>query len=123
MRWALRSSAWTVSLEQPIRAGEDSGELGDLIGDKESPDPIEQVEGHLLLERVEQAMLAELTPREAHILRLRYGLNGRQTYSLHEIGEKFGLSRERIRQIEAEALGKLRRIFGVGEPETLPGNV
>jgi RNA polymerase primary sigma factor len=61
-------------------------------------------------------MLAELTPREARILRLRYGLNDRQPYNLSEIGKKLGLSRERIRQIEAEVLDKLRQVCQANEP-------
>jgi len=114
VRWAIRSSAQTVSLEQPLCAEEDADALGDLIDDKDAPDPIEQAERQLLPEMIE-AMLAELTPREARILRLRYGLNGHRAHNLREIGAKFGLSRERIRQIEAEALEKLRLIFGTGE--------
>ena len=54
------------------------------------------------------AMLTELTPREARVLRLRYGLDGNEAHTLKEMGEKLGLSRERIRQIEREALRKLR---------------
>lgn len=114
VHWAIRSSAETVSLEQPACAEEDASELGDLIGNKGTPDPIEKAERHLLVEMIE-GMLVELTPREARILRLRYGLNGDRAYNLREIGEKFGLSRERIRQIEAEALKKLRLIFGTSE--------
>jgi RNA polymerase primary sigma factor len=102
MRWAIRP----LSLEQPVgETGE--AELGDFIEDERTCEPEEFTDIHLLDEALEE-LLSELTAREARILRLRYGLQDGQTRTLQEVAEKFGLSRERIRQIEREALAKLR---------------
>jgi RNA polymerase primary sigma factor len=104
MRWASRP----LSLEQP--AGKDGDvELGYFVEDEGMPQPEEMADIRLLDETLE-TLLSSLTPREARILRLRYGLQDGQTRTLKEVGEKFGLSRERIRQIEKEALAKLRLV-------------
>jgi RNA polymerase primary sigma factor len=104
MRWASRP----LSLEQP--AGKDGDvELGYFVEDEGMPQPEEMADIHLLDQTLE-TLLSSLTPREARILRLRYGLQDGQTRTLKEVGEKFGLSRERIRQIEKEALAKLRLV-------------
>ncbi len=111
VRQVIRSLAWPISLEQPLQTEEDSVAQVNLISDKLALDPSEHTERHLLLEKIEQAMLVQLTPREARIVCLRYGLNGCPTCNLSEIGRKFGLSRERIRQLEAQAMDKLRQFF------------
>jgi RNA polymerase primary sigma factor len=104
MRWASRP----LSLEQPI-GDEGDTELGDFVEDEDTLQPDEMTDEHLLNETV-VALLDRLTPREARILRLRYGLDDGQTRTLHQVAEKFGLSRERIRQIEREALAKIRLV-------------
>jgi RNA polymerase primary sigma factor len=96
----------TVSLERPI--GEDEkNALGDFVEDVKAEDP-EQAAGLLGLKETIDWALDTLTPRQARILRLRCGLADGREYTLEEVGQKFGLTRERIRQIEAEALRKLR---------------
>ena len=106
VQWMLKVSWRPLSLEHPVGEEEDS-ELGNFIEDDTTPTPTQSAYQNLLHEKVEE-VLSTLTPREARILRLRFGLqNGRQ-YTLEEVGQKFGLTRERIRQIEGKALRRLR---------------
>ncbi len=96
-----------VSLDEPI--GEDGEtDLQSYIENQNAPNPFSEVRQNLLAEDVLDA-LNELTEREAEILTLRYGLNGAQKHTLKELGEIFGITRERIRQIQKGALRKLRR--------------
>ncbi|MGC9489727.1 MAG: RNA polymerase sigma factor RpoD [Thermovirgaceae bacterium] len=95
-----------VSLETPIGEEEDS-QLGDFLEDKELPSPDDAAAGQLLREQLE-GMLEDLTEREKEVLRLRFGLEDGHPYTLEEVGRRFGVTRERIRQIEAKALRKLR---------------
>ena len=95
-----------ISLETPIEEDADS-EFGDFIEDKSSPQPAEVVTHNLLREHLEQ-VLARLPEREAHILQLRYGLLDGETHTLEEVGRKIGVTRERVRQLEAQALNRLR---------------
>ncbi|WP_374686495.1 sigma-70 family RNA polymerase sigma factor [Promineifilum sp.] len=106
VRWMLRTSRQPVHLERPV-GDESDAELGDFIEDIEAPAPAETVAQTMLTEEVGD-ILDQLTPREARILRLRYGLQDGESRTLKEVGEMFGLSRERIRQLEKEALRKLR---------------
>lgn len=106
VRWMLRVSRHPVSLERPVGEEEDS-ELGNFIEDEDAPLPPDAAYHHLLQEKLED-VLSTLTPREARILRLRFGLQNGRSYTLEEVGKKFGLTRERIRQIEGQALRKLR---------------
>jgi RNA polymerase primary sigma factor len=106
VEWLLRVSRRPVSLEKPVGEEEDS-ELGDFIEDQDALSPVETTYQHLLGDKLEE-VLSTLSPREARILRLRFGLHDGRSYTLKEVGEKFGLTRERIRQIEAEALDRLR---------------
>ncbi len=106
IRWMLRVSHRPCSLEKPVGEEEDS-ELGSFIEDKSSPSPTDAAAENMLKERMEE-LLNTLTPREARILKLRFGLDNGRSYTLEEIGRKFGLTRERIRQIQMEALRKLR---------------
>ena len=92
--------------ERPVGEEEDS-ELGNFIEDEDAPTPPDSAYHHLLQEKLED-VLSTLTPREARILRLRFGLQNGRSYTLEEVGKKFGLTRERIRQIEGQALRKLR---------------
>jgi RNA polymerase primary sigma factor len=106
VRWMLKVSWQPLSLERPVGEEEDS-ELGNFIEDESSPTPPQSAYQNLLREKVEE-VLATLTPREARILRLRFGLHNGRSYTLEEVGQKFGLTRERIRQIEGKALRRLR---------------
>ena len=95
-----------VSLETPIGEEEDS-HLGDFIPDDDSPAPAEAASYELLKEQLEE-VLHTLTSREEHVLKLRFGLEDGRTRRLEEVGKEFNITRERIRQIEAKALRKLR---------------
>ncbi len=106
VQWMLKVSWRPLSLERPVGEDEDS-ELGSFIEDEATPTPTQSAYQHLLGEKVEE-MLATLSPREARILRLRFGLLNGRSYTLEEVGQKFGLTRERIRQIEGKALRRLR---------------
>ncbi len=106
VRSMMDASQHAIALERPVGDDGDS-EFGDFIEDQETPEPAEAAAHHLLQETIED-VLSELTPRQAHILRLRFGLGGGEQHTLEEIANKFGLSRERIRQLEKEALRRLR---------------
>ena len=106
VRWLMRVSRRPLSLERPVGEEKDS-ELGEFIEDEDSPTPPDMATQNLLAEQVEK-ILSTLTPREARILRLRFGLQDGHAYTLKEVGAKFGLTRERIRQIERQALRRLR---------------
>jgi RNA polymerase primary sigma factor len=106
VRGMMDASQHAIALERPVGDDGDS-EFGDFIEDQESPSPVESATQHLLQETIEE-VLSELTPRQSHILRLRFGLGGGDPHTLEEIANKFGLSRERIRQLEKEALRRLR---------------
>ena len=95
-----------VSLETPIGEEEDS-HLGDFIEDEAAPAPAEAASFMLLREQLEE-VLETLTDREKNVLRLRFGLEDGRSRTLEEVGQSFGVTRERIRQIEAKALRKLR---------------
>jgi RNA polymerase primary sigma factor len=95
-----------VSLEAPVADGEESC-LGDLIKNERSPDPEEEVI-YLKFQEETRRVLATLSPREEKIIRMRFGINEKSDYTLEETGNVFGVTRERIRQIEATALRKLR---------------
>ncbi len=101
-----RSSRHAASLEQPV-GDENDSEFGDFIEDRDSPSPVEMAIQHILQEAIEE-VLSELSDRQSHILRLRFGLSGHDTHTLEEIANIFCLSRERIRQLEKEALRQLR---------------
>ena len=105
--WMLRVSWLPLSLESPINDDEEDSELGQFVEDQNTPTPIQSAYTKLLREKVEE-VLETLPPREARILRLRFGLENGRTYTLEEVGQKFGLTRERIRQIESKALRRLR---------------
>ena len=95
-----------VSLETPIGEEEDS-HLGDFIPDTDNPEPAEAASTTILREVIERE-LSTLTPREAHVIRLRFGLYDGRSRTLEEVGKEFDITRERIRQIESKALRKLR---------------
>ena len=102
----LRVARRPLSLEMPTDEEGDS-ELGDFIRDEESPAPDERVTSEMLRELL-RTILQDLPPREVRILQMRYGLVDGETYTLEEVGKKLGVTRERVRQIEAQALSRLR---------------
>ncbi len=106
VRAMMDASQHAIALERPVGDDGDS-EFGDFIEDQETISPVDSATQNLLEETIEE-VLAELTPRQSHILRLRFGLGGGEPHTLEEIANKFGLSRERIRQLEKEALRRLR---------------
>ena len=106
VREIMRVAQEPVSLEMPIGEEEDS-HLGDFIPDDEAPAPADAA-SHTLLRETLGDVLDSLTPREEKVLRLRFGLEDGRSRTLEEVGKEFNVTRERIRQIEAKALRKLR---------------
>jgi len=106
VQWMLKVSWQPLSLESPI-GEEDDSELASFVEDDTTPTPTQTVFQNLLREKLDH-VLSTLSPREARILRLRFGLSNGRSYTLEEVGRKFGLTRERIRQIEGKALRRLR---------------
>jgi RNA polymerase primary sigma factor len=118
VRDILRISQMPVSLDKPVGDEEDS-ELGDFVADLTAESPFERASETMQRENVERA-LGMLPDREREVLELRYGLNGREPLTLEEVGDAFGVTRERIRQIENHTLKKLKvlpeaqRLRGLG---------
>jgi RNA polymerase primary sigma factor len=106
VRRVMKIAKEPISLETPIGEEEDSS-IGDFIEDKTLPSPTEAVVALNLRDQTRK-VLATLTPREEQVLRLRFGIGERQDHTLEEVGTRFAVTRERIRQIEAKALRKLR---------------
>lgn len=107
VRHIQKISQETVSLETSIGDSEDDSVLGDFIEDTETIMPSQSAARKLLREHITD-ILGELTPREQKILKIRFGLDDGITHTLEEVGQEFGVTRERIRQIEAKALEKIR---------------
>lgn len=103
----IKISQETVSLEAPVGEEEDS-KLGDFIEDDKNISPEESTTQQLLKDKIKE-FLNELAPREQKILKMRFGLEDGRTHTLEEVGQEFGVTRERIRQIEAKALAKLKK--------------
>jgi RNA polymerase primary sigma factor len=82
--------------------------LSDVVADEHSPDPFTAATGTLLCDELRRA-LGTLTPREAEVIRLRFGFDENRDHTLEEVGQRLSVTRERVRQIEAKALGKLGR--------------
>jgi RNA polymerase primary sigma factor len=114
---ALRSAKEPVSLETPMWEGE-GVRLGDTLHDGSVESPLETVMGARVAQQTSE-LLEGLTPREAEVIRLRYGIGGTTEHTLQEIGERFSVTRERIRQIEAKALERIRRRPRTKEYRTL----
>jgi RNA polymerase primary sigma factor len=108
VREVLRVSQMPVSLEKPV-GDEDDSELGDFVADENTESPFERASDNLQREDVRRA-LAALPRRDREVLELRYGLNGHQPMTLEEVGEAFGVTRERIRQIENNTLKRLKAL-------------
>ena len=106
VQWMMKASWQPLSLEQPVGEEEDN-ELAAFIEDDATPSPTQVALQNMLHDKMDE-VLGTLSPREANILRLRFGLVNGRAYTLKEVGQKFGLTRERIRQIESMALRRLR---------------
>jgi len=106
VRKVLKIAKEPISLETPIGEEEDSL-LADFIEDKKIALPIEAIE-NLNLAEITRTVLSTLTPREEKVIRLRFGIGEKTDHTLEEVGRRFMVTRERIRQIEAKALRKLR---------------
>ncbi len=106
VRKVLKIAKEPISLETPIGEEKDSS-LGDFIADEEAINPSEAVVGSNLADQTRK-VLSTLTPREEKVLRMRFGIGGKSDHTLEEVGQDFNVTRERIRQIEAKALKKLR---------------
>ena len=106
VRKVLKISKEPISMETPIGDDEDS-HLGDFIEDTTISSPVDAATGSGLKETTGN-VLAGLTPREAKVLRMRFGIGEKSDHTLEEVGQDFAVTRERIRQIEAKALRKLR---------------
>ena len=111
VREVMRVAQLPVSLEKPIGDGDDA-ELGDLVADEAASEPFEAVTENLKRQDIQRALDA-LPERERQVIELRYGLRGSEPLTLDEVGRAFGVTRERIRQIEANTLRRLKRL-----PET-----
>ncbi|MGD1871018.1 MAG: sigma-70 family RNA polymerase sigma factor, partial [Neomegalonema sp.] len=107
VRKVMKIAKEPISLETPIGDEEDS-QLGDFIEDKNAVLPLDSAI-HSNLRDTTTSVLASLTPREARVLRMRFGLGMYPDHTLEEVGQQFSVTRERIRQIEAKALRKLKR--------------
>jgi RNA polymerase primary sigma factor len=108
VREAFRAARVPISLDSPIGDDGDTT-IADLVADAHLPAPAEEVEEEVFAAELLTALGAYLTPREVDVLRLRFGLGGGQARTLKEVGDELGMSRERARQLEAEAMGKLKR--------------
>ena len=105
-RAVMRIAQEPMSLETPVGTEENSS-LGDFIEDQQADSPIERAVADGLRQTIDE-VLSGLTAREAKIIRMRFGLDTDTTLTLEQVGRQFGVTRERIRQIEAKALRKLR---------------
>jgi RNA polymerase primary sigma factor len=105
VRKTMKATNGTVSIETPI--GDEDSKLSDFIADPKAPSPLMEFVGISLKEEISQ-VLSTLTPREEKVIRMRLGIGEETDYTLEEVGDVFGLTRERIRQIQAKALRKLQ---------------
>ena len=107
VEWMMQVSWLPLSLESPINDDEEESELGYFVEDQQTPSPSQSVYTKLLSDKINE-VLDSMPFREARILRMRFGLENGKFYTLEEVGKRFGLTRERIRQIETKALRRLR---------------
>jgi len=106
VREIVKVAQLPISLESPI-GEEDDSHLGDFIEDRNALPPADAASRQLLKEQIDE-VLSSLTPREQRVIQLRFGLEDGRSRTLEEVGKEFNVTRERIRQIEAKALRKLR---------------
>ncbi len=115
IRHIIKISQDTVSLEAPVGSDDDEGSLlSDFVADEDTVSP-ETLAGRRILKDHLNEIISDLSPREQKILEMRFGLKDGVTHTLEEVGKVFGVTRERIRQIEAKALDKIRQHHGVGK--------
>jgi len=107
IRHIMKISQEIVPLETPVGDSDDDSVLGDFIEDTDTVMPHQIASRKMLKEHIAE-ILNDLTPREQKILKIRFGLEDGVTHTLEEVGQEFGVTRERIRQIEAKALEKMR---------------
>jgi RNA polymerase primary sigma factor len=108
---AMRTAAIRpASLDAPISDDEDSNNYSEIVADENASNPYDQLEDKTVTSMLEE-MVTKLDPREATILRYRFGLDGGNEKTLEEVGEKFGVTRERVRQIQNIALRKMRKMI------------
>lgn len=112
VRHIMKISQETVSLEMPVGEGDEDSVLGEFIEDEKTLMPHHSSARRLLKDQIAM-ILIDLTPREQRILKMRFGLDDNITHTLEEVGQVFGVTRERIRQIEAKALEKIRQHEGL----------
>lgn len=110
IRWLQRISRRPVSLESKVGDSENDSSLGDFVPDETAPSPTDSATLEGLREEIRE-LLDQLSEREAEVIRLRYGFVDGKPYTLKEVGEKLGITRERVRQIEAKALRRLRHPY------------
>ena len=109
VRHAKKTAQRTTSLDKPLNDdGEEAGVLGDIMADENLPNPEEETLETLLKDELKELLHEVLTDRERRIIQLRYGLEDYHPRTLNEVGEVFGISRERVRQIQKEAINKLK---------------
>jgi RNA polymerase primary sigma factor len=108
VRQIIKISQETISLEAPVGEDDEESSLGEFIEDKKTISPSQAAARKLLQKRLEE-ILVDLSPREQKILEMRFGLKDGITHTLEEVGKEFGVTRERIRQIEAKALERMRQ--------------
>ncbi len=116
VRQIMKISQETISLEAPVGEGEEDSTLGEFIEDEKTILP-SQAAARKLLKRQLREILIDLSPREQRILKMRFGLTDGITHTLEEVGQEFGVTRERIRQIEAKALERIRQHHNVRKLE------
>jgi RNA polymerase primary sigma factor len=109
LRLVLKATQSTISLETPLHTKDEASKIGDFLVDESIESPDSRVSQENLVEELEK-ILEALRPRERDVLKLRFGLNDGNKRTLEEIGQLFGVSRERVRQIETRALNKLRKM-------------
>ena len=109
LRLVLKATQSTISLETPLHNKDEASKIGDFLVDESTASPDSRVSQENLTEELDR-ILDTLRPRERDVLKLRFGLNDGNKRTLEEIGQLFGVSRERVRQIETRALNKLRKM-------------
>ncbi|HNI04491.1 MAG TPA: RNA polymerase sigma factor RpoD/SigA [Flavobacteriales bacterium] len=107
VKTSLSNAGKHVSMDAPLREGDDSGTMLDVMKSNNLPDPVEELMTDSLRSEIERS-LGGLSVREADVIRLYFGLNGNQPHTLEEIGQKFDLTRERVRQIKEKAIRRLK---------------
>ena len=107
VKTSLNNTGRHVSMDAPLREGDDSGTMMDLLYNEDTPGPVDNLMTDSLRQEIERSLDA-LSGREADVIRLYFGLNGNQPHTLEEVGQKFDLTRERVRQIKEKAIRRMK---------------